>query len=667
MEKIIMSAIAGIYHNEELIPDWYGYQMMKALEKFPADSVQIWSEEKVFLGCHAQWITPESIGEQLPYYDNERELAITADAIIDNRNELFNKLGIDHSERKEMPDSILILLSYAKWGENVPYHLVGDFAFVIWDGKNKKIFGARDFSGARTLYYFNKNQKFAFCTVMEPLLTLPYIKKNLNEEWLAEFLAIPSMIDSVSTSTTVIEDIQQLPPSHTIRVIDGKVTTSKYNIITFNERLKFKKDEDYVEAFQDVFKSAVESKLRTFRNVGSQLSGGLDSGSVVSYAAKTLKRQNKILHTYSFIPASDFIDWTPNHMQADERPYISSTVEFVGNIQDHYLNFDGRNPYIEIDKLIDIFEMPYKYYGNSYWITGIFEESHRQNIGVLLSGARGNTTISWGPALDYYAQLLKKLKVFKLLHEVEMYSKHTGITSKRFLYSKIIKKAFPIFNRTNNIPNLQSSMINYEFAKSFGVFEKLKRFEIDPNNSSGLSIFDFRKLHFEQDFRWNMTGTSTAKLSLRYGVWNRDPTNDSRVINFCLSLPQNQYVLDGLDRALIRRATIGFLPDKVRLNQKVRGIQSADWVHRMLPSWNHFIQELEHLVRDDMIARYLNIDHIKTALSNIKEGPRVNYAFKPEYKLLMRSLIIYRYLNSFKGGDKNEKAMESANVGSARY
>jgi asparagine synthase (glutamine-hydrolysing) len=663
-----MSAIAGIYHiNKEPITIEYINSMMGSLEKYPANDSQVWRKDNIFLGCHAQWITPESIGEKLPYYDYERKLAITSDAIIDNRDELFDKLGVDRLQRKTMPDSMLILLSYAKWGENVPYHLIGDFAFVIWDGINKKIFGARDFSGARTLYYFNKNQKFAFCTVMGPLLTLPYIKKNLNEEWLSEFLAIPSMIDSVSTSTTVIEDIQQLPPSHTITVADGKITISKYNIITINERLMFKKDEDYVEAFQDVFKRAVDSKLRTFRNVGSQLSGGLDSGSVVSYAAQTLEKQNKTLHTYSFVPTSDFIDWTPNHMLADESPFISSTVQFVGNIQDHYLSFDGINPYQEIDKLLEILEMPYKFYGNCYWISGIFEEANKLDIGVMLSGARGNTTISWGPALDYYGQLLKKLKLYKLFHEVEMYSKHTGIKSKKFLYSTIIKKAYPTFNRTNNIPNLQSSLINNEFARSLGVFEKLKRFEIDSNNSSKLSIFDFRKLHFEQDFRWNMTGTSTAKLSLRYGLWNRDPTNDSRVINFCLSLPENQYVKDGLDRALIRRATVGYLPDKVRLNQKVRGIQSADWVHRMLPSWNHFIQDLEHLVRDDMIAKYLNIGILKTALSNIKDEPRVNYAFNPDYKLLMRSLIVYRYITSFKGGDKNEKRMESANVGSARY
>ena len=121
---------------------------MRALEKFPADDIRVWHNENVFLGCHAQWITPESIGEPLPFYDSERQCTITADAIIDNREELFERLQVERSKRKTMPDSQLILLAYYKWGEDSPKYLVGDFAFMIWDERKKKLFGARDFSGS---------------------------------------------------------------------------------------------------------------------------------------------------------------------------------------------------------------------------------------------------------------------------------------------------------------------------------------------------------------------------------------------------------------------------------------------------------------------------------------------------------------------------------------
>src|SRR4051812_17132902 len=122
-----MSAIAGIYHlNDEPIYLKHGNQIMKELEKYPADDIQTWHNNKVFLSCHGQWITSESVGEKLRYYDRERKLAITADAIIDNREDLFERLQVKRDIQKQITDSELILLSYYKWGEESPKYLVGD-------------------------------------------------------------------------------------------------------------------------------------------------------------------------------------------------------------------------------------------------------------------------------------------------------------------------------------------------------------------------------------------------------------------------------------------------------------------------------------------------------------------------------------------------------------
>src|SRR5689334_7446029 len=108
-----MSAITGIYHlNEETINVQYCRDLMGALQRYPADNIQTWYLDKIFLGCHAQWINPESVGEQLPFYDYERQCAITSDAIIDNRKELLEKLQVEPSRQKYITDSEIILLSY---------------------------------------------------------------------------------------------------------------------------------------------------------------------------------------------------------------------------------------------------------------------------------------------------------------------------------------------------------------------------------------------------------------------------------------------------------------------------------------------------------------------------------------------------------------------------
>ncbi|WP_438824945.1 asparagine synthase-related protein [Bacillus sp. JJ722] len=155
---------------------------------------------------------------------------------------------------------------------------------------------------------------------------------------------------------------------------------------------------------------------------------------------------------------------------------------------------------------------------------------------------------------------------------------------------------------------------------------------------------NIRKNHFGFLNVWNSTGTSGTKLSLSYSVQGHDPTNDLRVIRFCLSLPLEQFIQKGLGRSLIRRSTKGFLPDEVRLNQRVRGIQGVDSITRMLPDWKEFIFEVEQLSKDSLAENFLNIKNIKKALDKFRMGPKPEFALDIEFRNLMRSLIVYRFI-----------------------
>ncbi|PEC23146.1 asparagine synthetase B [Bacillus cereus] len=658
-----MSAITGIIHfNNEPVSIEHGTRLMSDLQKYPADDIQIWRKENAYLGCHAQWITPESVGEQLPFYNYEKQLVITADAIIDNRDELFEKLQVDYADRKNMTDSELILLSYEKWGEAAPKYLVGDFAFMIWDEKKQILFGARDFSGSRTLYFYRSENKFAFCTIIKPLFTLPYVEKTLNEQWIAEFLAIPVNFESVDPQLTVYKYIEQVPPSHTVLVKDGKVKFSRYYIPTAGKMLNLKSNEEYEEAFREVYQSAVKARLRTHHEVGAHLSGGLDSGSVVSFAAKDLRAENKKLHTFSYVPVEGFEDWTHKGRIADERPFIQSTVQHVGNIQDYYLELPERSPLSEIDDWLETMEMPYKFFENTFWLSGVYEKASQRDIGVLLSGQRGNWTVSWGPMLDYQAMLLKKLHWIRFYRELHLYSRNLGVKKAR-VFEVVRRKAFPFFHQllSSEEQDVFPIIINPEFAKKMNVFDRLKEQDVDITGTSISTAYDMKREQFEKPYYWSINGTYETKLSLRYALWDRDPTNDLRVIQFCLSVPEEQYVQNGLDRSLIRRATKNFLPDKVRLNQRVRGVQGADGVYRMALFWNEFIEEVQELSVDPIISEFLNVEVIKKAISKICKEPRPEYAFDLDFRILMRSLIFYRFIKkiNMKGGDTYEKGMET--------
>ncbi|CAM3555229.1 asparagine synthase-related protein [Marinicrinis lubricantis] len=634
-----MSAIVGIVHvDADYSAKAPGYGMLSALQHYPADDVQTWSEGPVFLGCHAQWITPESVNEPLPYYDRERGLVITADAILDNRSELLRQLNIEQASGRDIPDSQLILLAYAKWGEQAPHYLLGDYAFMIWDIHKHQLFGARDVLGHRTLYYREGGGQFAFSTVMTPLFTLPGAKKELNEQWLAEFLAIPDMSESVDLISTVYKQVYQVPPSHTVIVKDGHVKFSRFGKLVPEETLKLRSNEEYEEAFREVFGKAVQCRLRTRHQVGAALSGGLDSGTVVGFAAPSLKQEGKTLHSYSYVPVDDFNDWTSKSLVANEQPFIQSTIDFVGNIKGNYLNFQGRDPFTEMDDWLNCLEMPYKYFENSFWIKGIYDQAKHDDAGVLLTGGRGNFTISWGPAVDYYAQLLRRMRWVQCFREVQLYSRFTGIRKGR-LYKALGKRVIPsvahrIFSRQIYMPVL----IHPELARRTNVLEKVQQ-----HGSMLTDPFEIRKDKFENLTVASKNGAMATKMSLKYRLWERDPTSDPRVVHFCLSLPMEQYVQGGRDRSLIRRATKQILPDKVRLNQRVRGVQPADWVHRMMPAWRHFMDEAKQMSAHPVTAEYLNVERIKEAISGA-ENPTPEDAINPDFRLLMHAMIVYRFI-----------------------
>ncbi|CAI6087131.1 asparagine synthase-related protein [Cohnella sp. JJ-181] len=656
-----MSALAGIVRFDGLEASAAdGEAMMDAMNGYVADDARTWRGGPAFLGCRIRWITPESVGERMPDGDAggmTGGLRIAADAILDNRGELFDRLEVPAGRRSAMTDSELILLAYRRWGRLAPSHLIGDFAFMIWDADRRELFGARDLFGSRSLYYHIGAGRLAFATTMAPLLALPDTGRRLDEAWLAEFMAIPEMFESTDAGATPYLGVRQVPAGHAIVFADGRARLEAYGTIEPAEPLRLKSDGEYEEAMRDVFGEAVRCRTRTHREVAATLSGGLDSGAVAGFAAQALRQEGKTLQAYSSVPASGFADWTPGHAAADERPFIAATVRHVGNIEESYMDFDGISPFTEVDAWIDLLESPYKFFENSYWLKGIHERAGERGAGILLTGARGNFTVSWGPALDYYAQLLKRMKWMRLSRELRMFGANKGIGRRRLLQA-LGKLAYPALagrSRGGEEPDLPAMLIHPDFAARMDVFARLRGGQGGRGGSgaggrsqgrggSAADPFALRRDKLSSLAAANKNGATATKLSLRYGVWERDPTSDLRVVRFCLAVPVEQYVRDGMDRALIRRATKAVLPDEVRLNQRVRGVQGADWIHRSAPMWPRLLDELRRLCSDSAVAGYLHVDRIRAAAEGIGREPRPELAFHPEMRLLLRSVILYRFI-----------------------
>ncbi|WP_404405961.1 asparagine synthase-related protein [Jeotgalibacillus malaysiensis] len=647
-----MSALAAIISPE-------GHQvlvescerMMEAYEEFPSDDRQTYFNRNVFLGNHAQWMTPESVGEMQPYHCKESGCVITADAIIDNRKELFDLLDI---EGIKLSDAQLILKTYLKYGEKSPAKLIGDFSFIIWDPKNQSIFGARDFSGLRTLYYAKHENSYYLASTIRAIQYATGINNESNEEWLAEFLGVPGYVPGVGVEMTPIEGIKQVPPAHYFTIKNGAYRQHRYITLPENEKIRFKTDEEYAAAFKEIFERAVKDRLRTVGKVGSFLSGGLDSGSVTSVAAQELKKQKKSIHSFSVIPVAGFSDWTSRKRVANEEEYIEEILKLNDNIIHHYESFPERNSYRDIDQWIDIMETPYKFFENSYWIRGVNERAAQEGVSVLLNGSRGNFTVSWGNPFDHFSHLLKSMKLTRLLREIQEFHIESGQGRK-----SIVEKTLTRLQGNRTKGEKIETLLNEKYFAKHHLAEKLQNSSLITHTEQTFNAYDWRKKYFNQLF-YLSNYTAAAKLSLRYKVWTRDPTNDLRVVRFCLSIPEDQFVKHGMDRALIRRSMDGVLPEKIRLNYQVRGLQSADLGFRVKKDWHSLREEIFTLLQQDKLSPLVNREKVKQLLEQAGETPSKALTLDYDFKLLMGFIILNRYMNNLKGGETYEERMERA-------
>lgn len=601
------------------------------------------------MGCRLLDADDAGFDERAPLADEGLGLAVAADAVIDNRRELFRRLGIEPPRQERMSDSELILAAYLAWGEEAPEYLIGDFAFVIWDARRRALFGARDALGSRSLYYADGFGGFAFATAAAPLRLVPGVGSRLSETWLAEFLAIPAGVDAADPHGTPFHGIRQVPPGHSFVFREGRTSMSTFGSPLPKEMLRLKSDGEYEEAFRAVFREAVADRMRTRFPVGAALSGGLDSGSVAAFAARELRARGEELRTYCAVPHPQFEDWTPHTLAADESPFARATAEHAGNVRDVYLAFPEHNAYNGIDRWLDLLDAPYKFIENSVLLSGIYEAARADGTGVMLTGARGNYTISWGSAIEYYAELARRAKLASLVREMRRFGRRHRVAGTKVL-PLVLKTAFPSLAQIpfRKFEPAVPPLVRPELAARTGVFERLREHAAEVGLDWPVNdIMSERERYFANRAVLSMQGTTATKLSLAYGIRERDPTADLRLIRFCLSVPVEQYVKGGVGRSLLRRATAGILPDKVRMNVRTRGAQGADWLFRVLPSWPDIVREAEAMLADSAAAGFIDTAKLREMLARTGSAPRPEQAFQPAPRVILRAIVFYRFLKRY--------------------
>ncbi|MCP5047736.1 MAG: asparagine synthetase B [bacterium] len=639
-----MSGIYGIFNLEGQAVSPGDLERMKApMSYWGPDGQGTWREGTVGLGQLMLHNTPESIHETLPLKSGCGRYVITAAARIDNRDELLKTFDIPLAEHPVTPDGALILKAYQKWGEQCTGHLLGDWAFALWDVRERELFMARDHHGNTSLYYFRSPRFFAFSSCLKGLLALPGIPADIDEIPVAQLLVSWPRYGF----PTVYKNISRLPPAHWMRVKKEGVRTRRYWRLEDTPRLVLKSDGDYIDAFLEIYSEAVRCRLRSLRPVGTTLSGGLDSGSVAALAAREMAQEGRRLQAFASVPLYDTEGCVGRRRFGDETPYIKATAEHAGNIDVHFIRAEHVSPLKGIQRSLSLHDEPWKAAANSYWIIALLEEARNRGMGTLLTGQGGNGTVSWKGS-GYLGRLAWHLHWKTLLKELRAWGNIHGKTVWRAFLRQVVrpfvlapvKQRIKRFSNGGPDPWRDYSAINPDFALRLGLREKMYRSGFDP--AFGIKA-DTREMRFRVIKPGRcISGCLWGELGAGFAMEVRDPTVDKRVMEFCLAIPDNQYLRDGRDRFLMRRSMETILPDNVRLNT-LKGTQAADIEARVNAGLDELKSTLRRVEKSPAAREYLDIKMLNHILAMLEK--KIGGIHLKEVKtILLRGLMTGMFL-----------------------
>ena len=551
-----MSAIVGIYRasGEPVAPPELD-RMLVSVEHRGRDGSGAWLDGSVGLGHRMLWTTPESLGEKLPAA--AAELVITADARIDNRDELLQALELAGAAHRTLPDSELILMAYRCWGEACVDHLLGDFAFAIWDGRRQRLFCARDHLGAKPFYYYQGSQRlFVFGSEIKALLALPEVPRRVNEARVASYL----VRDYHDTTSTYYEGILRLPASHWMTVGRDGLVLQRYWELNPSRQLRLGSDAEYADAFRERFVEAVRCRLRTPYPVGSFLSGGLDSSGLVCVARKLLADKGRgPLHTFG----ARFEGFP----EADDVPYADAVVR-QGGLDAHDVQPDHISPLAHVPELVRQWDAPFENAQSS--VTWVLRRlAHEQGVRVLLDGSGGDLTLCYDPI--YLAELARSGHWIELLSEASGWARNYWAgrhSTWRVLRRRVIAPLLPagirdllLRLRDGGPPALQGSeLVHPGLARRVGLHARR-----EADHAQRWAVRTFHEAHYRAltDLMVPYGLEALAAAAGAFAFEPRFPFFDRRVVEFCLALPREQLVSRGMTRFIVRRALADHLPKEV--------------------------------------------------------------------------------------------------------
>lgn len=611
-----MTAIAGLWRLNGRPDAADGCErMLSSLAIYGRHGSAVWTQGSLAVGRCLQRLLPEDAYDRQPIVVGGGRHVLVADVRLDNRDELIRALRIDAPAARTMPDAALLLAAFEKWGEECFAHLLGDYAFALWDAQQRRMILARDPIGQRPLHYHRGNGFFAFASMPKGLHALADVPYAPDEERVAEFLVLMPE----AGSRTFFKAVERVEPGH-LAIVTASGVVSRRHWEPRRRMLTYKRADDYVDAMRAHLDDAVRSRLRGTGDVAAHLSAGLDSSAVAATAARLLAPTSRRVVALTSVPREGYDNPSPKGRITDEGALAAQTAGMYPNMEHMLIRATGRSPLDDLDKSFHLYDRPSLNICNAGWMHGINDAAKQRRLTVLLTGFLGNLTMSYD-GLPLLSELIDEHRW------LDWWRAASAVVARRQMrWRGVLARSFgpwmpaALWTRLNKMAGHggelhEYSPINPQRFAELGLAESSRAVDHDLAYRPGKNGFDKRLWALRRvDLGNHNKGTLAG-----WGIDQRDPTADSRFIEFCLSVPTEQFLADGIPRALARRALADRLPKAV-IEEWRKGYQAADWHVELTAARTGVASEIDRLASCRPAALALDIERMRGLVENWPRG-----------------------------------------------
>ena len=522
--------------------------------------------------------------------------------------EVYNYIELRKELKKEgyffqsSSDTEVILASYDKWGEECVNKFNGMWSFAIYDKTKNTIFCSRDRFGIKPFYYTIINEKFIFGSEIKQLLEF-HPKNIVNKSILIDYLV--TRFEDYNNDT-FFEGIKRLPQSHNLiyDLNNHSHQIKRYYQISFNDDIEKYTLNESVKKYKAELERAVEYRLRSDVKVGTCLSGGLDSSSIASIAAKKYNQESEERFTAIHVKSSEKL--------TDESYYAN----IVAQNADINLVVTEPTP-IElkssINEVVYTQEEPFAYM-DVFMQYFVMKKAKEEGCTVMLDGQGGDETLlgygKYYPSMYY--SIFKKDGLLLACKSIFNSRKNNA----KMKISWILKYTFGSF-----FPSIRKKYLKFKTS-----FMKKNNNTFSILNKIGKSYFNIRDLQNLEIFSTNLPLLLhyEDKNSMRHSIETRLPFIDYKTLETALSINSQHKVHNGWSKFILRQSVIGVIPEEAIWRKNKLGFNPPE------SSWfNEISNDMEIAVRNSSIlseicnmkklmSKYSRLhNHLKWRLYNI--------------------------------------------------